>query len=45
MRHFVGQIRSGIGDDVEKLVKSSLVILAVKQSMEEGGEVKVRDIV
>ena len=45
MRHFVGQIRSGAGDDVEKLVKSSLVILAVKQSMEEGREVKVRDIV
>ena len=38
-------IRSGAGDDVEKLVKSSLVILAVKQSMEEGREVKVRDIV
>lgn len=41
MAYFVRRIRSGVSDDVERLVKSSLVILAVKRSMEEGSEIKI----
>lgn len=43
MESFAGGIESGrAAGDVEKLIKSSLVILAVKESMEKGVEVGIR---